>query len=91
MTPEEKQNLEDNVSQRWSADDSSDSWLAKNIRPLVLIFIVFNTMLLVYLDALDIDFEVKEDWVNLLEMILVTVIAAYFGGRSIEKINIKKK
>lgn len=90
MTPEEKQNLEDNVSQRWSADDSSDSWLAKNIRPLVLIFIVFNTMLLVYLDALDI-VEVKEDWVNLLEMILVTVIAAYFGGRSIEKINIKKK
>ena len=90
MTPEEKQNLEDNVSQRWSADDSSDSWLAKNIRPLVLIFIVFNTVLLVYLDALDI-VDVKEDWVNLLEMILVTVIAAYFGGRSIEKINTKKK
>ena len=80
--------MEENVTERWNADMNSDSWLSKNVRPLVLIFLVVTTVLLVFVDAGRIDFEVKENWVNLLELVLTTVIASYFGGRSYEKVKI---
>ena len=65
---------------------NSDSWLSKNVRPMVLIFLVLCTMLLVFIDAGFIDFKVEDKWINLLEITLLTVIGAYFGGRSIEKV-----
>ena len=80
--------MEENVTERWNADMNSDSWLSKNVRPLVLTFLVVTTVLLVFVDAGRIDFEVKENWVNLLELVLTTVIASYFGGRSYEKVKI---
>ena len=80
-----KSNLEKEISTRWSADMNSDSWLSKNIRPLVLIFLVVSTVLLVFIDAGVIAFEVKASWVDLLQLVLITVIGAYFGGRSLEK------
>ena len=74
------------VSARWNADMASDSWLSKNIRPLVIIFLVVSTVLLIFIDAGIITFAVKESWVDLLQLVLITVIGAYFGGRSVEKI-----
>ena len=74
------------VSARWNADMASDSWLSKNIRPLVMIFLVVSTVLLIFVDAGVIKFAVKESWVDLLQLVLITVIGAYFGGRSVEKI-----
>ena len=74
------------VSARWNADMASDSWLSKNIRPLVMIFLVVSTVLLIFVDAGAIKFQVKESWVDLLQLVLITVIGAYFGGRSVEKI-----
>ena len=68
----------------------SDSWLSKNIRPLTVIFLVACTVLLIFIDSGVLKFEVKEHWVDLLQIILVTVIGAYFGGRSYEKIKNKK-
>ena len=65
---------------------ASDSWLSKNIRPLVMIFLVVSTVLLIFVDAGVITFAVKESWVDLLQLVLITVIGAYFGGRSVEKI-----
>jgi hypothetical protein len=65
---------------------ASDSWLSKNIRPLVMIFLVVSTVLLIFVDAGAIKFAVKESWVDLLQLVLITVIGAYFGGRSVEKI-----
>jgi len=65
---------------------ASDSWLSKNIRPLVMIFLVVSTVLLIFVDAGVIAFAVKESWVDLLQLVLITVIGAYFGGRSVEKI-----
>ena len=65
---------------------ASDSWLSKNIRPLVMIFLVVATVLLIFVDAGAIKFQVKESWVDLLQLVLITVIGAYFGGRSVEKI-----
>jgi len=64
----------------------SDSWLSKNVRPMVLIFLVVSTVLLVFIDAGVIAFEVKSTWVDLLQLVLITVIGSYFGGRSLEKI-----
>ena len=74
------------VSARWNADMASDSWLSKNIRPLVMIFLVVSTVLLIFIDAGAIEFVVKDNWVDMLQLVLITVIGAYFGGRSVEKI-----
>ena len=78
--------IQEQVSERWNADMASDSWLSKNIRPLVMIFLVVSTVLLIFIDAGIITFAVKESWVDLLQLVLITVIGAYFGGRSVEKI-----
>jgi len=86
MLLDSEANMQENVTERWKADMNSDSYLSKNVRPLVLIFLVVTTVLLVFIDAGFIEFEVKDNWVNLLELVLITVIGAYFGGRSIEKV-----
>jgi len=78
--------MQKQVTERWKMDMQSDSWLSKNIRPLVLIFLVVSTVLLVFIDAGVIAFEVKSSWVDLLQLVLITVIGAYFGGRSLEKV-----
>jgi hypothetical protein len=78
--------MQKEVSERWKVDMNSDSWLSKNIRPLVLIFLVVSTVLMIFIDAGVIAFEVKDTWVDLLQLVLITVIGAYFGGRSLEKV-----
>ena len=77
--------MEANITDRWKADMNSDSWLSKNVRPLVLIFLVVCTMLLIFIDAGAIKITVEEKWTDLLQLVLITVIGAYFGGRSFEK------
>ena len=78
--------MQKQVTERWRLDMNSDSWLSKNIRPLVLIFLVICTMLLIFIDAGFIKFNVKDSYVDLLQLVLITVIGAYFGGRSLEKV-----
>ena len=78
--------MEKNISSRWEADLKSDSWLSKNVRPMTLIFLIVCTMLLIFIDAGALKFEVKSSWVDLLQLVLITVIGAYFGGRSFEKV-----
>jgi hypothetical protein len=78
--------MQEQVSARWNADMASDSWLSKNIRPLTLIFLIISTVLLIFVDAGKISFTVKDSWVDLLQLVLITVVGAYFGGRSVEKI-----
>ena len=78
--------MQKQVTERWKVDMQSDSWLSKNIRPLVLIFLVVSTVLMIFIDAGVIAFEVKDTWVDLLQLVLITVIGAYFGGRSLEKV-----
>ena len=77
--------MEQNITDRWSADMNSDSWLSKNVRPLVLIFLVVSTVLMIFIDAGTIAFEVEAKWTDLLQLVLITVIGAYFGGRTMEK------
>ena len=78
--------MQKQVTERWKLDMNSDSWLSKNIRPLVLVFLVISTVLLVFIDAGFINFDVKDSYGDLLQLVLITVIGAYFGGRSLEKV-----
>jgi len=81
--------MEKQVTSRWQADMNSDSWLSKNVRPLVLVFLVVSTVLMIFIDAGTINFVVEAKWTDLLQLVLITVIGAYFGGRTLEK-KIKK-
>jgi hypothetical protein len=78
--------MEKQITSRWEVDMKSDSWLAKNIRPLVLAFLVVSTVLMIFIDAGTIKFIVEPKWTDLLQLVLITVIGAYFGGRSLEKV-----
>ena len=78
--------MQEEVTARWKSDMRSDSWLSKSIRPLVLAWLVVCTTLLIFIDAGVIMFKVEDKWVDLLQLVLITVIGAYFGGRSYEKI-----
>ena len=73
------------ISKRWSADMSSDSWLSKNVRPMILIFLTISTWLLILMDSLAIDFGVATEWIDLLKSLLITVFISYYGSRGIEK------
>ena len=77
--------MEKNITDRWKADMNSDSWLSKNVRPMILIFLVVSTVLMIFIDAGTIQFTVEQKWTDLLQIVLITVIGAYFGGRSFEK------
>ena len=81
--------MQKNVTARWEADANSDSWLSKNVRPMVLIFLVVSSVLMVFIDAGWIEFEISQSNQALLQLVLITVISAYFGGRSMEKIRKK--
>ena len=78
--------MEKNITERWKMDMQSDSWLSKNIRPLVLEYLVVSTVLMILIDACTIKFVVEDKWTDLLQLVLITVIGAYFGGRSLEKV-----
>jgi hypothetical protein len=78
--------MEKTITDRWKADMNSDSWLAKNIRPMTLAFLVISTVLMIFIDAGTIKFIVEDKWTDLLQIVLITVIGAYFGGRSLEKV-----
>jgi hypothetical protein len=72
------------LSKRWQADLASDSWLAKNIRPMTLIFILVAYFFFAFMSMFD--YETKSAYVELLGQWGMLVMTAYFGGRSFEKI-----
>ena len=78
--------MQKQVTERWKVHMNSESWLSKNIRPLTLIFLVISTVLIIFIDAGMLQFDVKSSWVDLLQLVLITVIGAYLGGRSLEKV-----
>lgn len=77
-------NQENNISDRWKADMSSDSWLSKNIRPGTLIYLLSAYTLFALLDGGG--YKIAEAYVTLLGQWGMLVMTAYFGGRSAEKI-----
>ena len=81
--------MQKNVTDRWKADLEHGNWLTRSVRPLVLIFLIVATVLMVFIDSGSLTFQVEDKWVDLLQLVLITVIGSYFGGRSIEKIRKK--
>ena len=77
--------MQKNVTERWKADLEHGNWLTRSVRPLVLIFLIISTVILVFIDSGSIKFAVDEKWTDLLQLVLMTTIGAYFGGRSVEK------
>ena len=74
------------ISDRWKADSISDSWLSKNVRPLVLVWCIIIFSLAGILDSVEsIGFHINETWNDTFEKVMMACILAYFGGRTAEK------
>jgi hypothetical protein len=82
-------NEDNNVSTRWSADMSSDSWLSKNIRPMSLVAIFVGYFLFAMMSAFGLN--ANEAYVTLLGQWGMLIMGAYFGGRTVEKLAEMKK
>ena len=76
---------QEQVTARWQADMSSDSWLSKNIRPMVLIYLTVIFTSCAFFDGNIGDFLIAEPYIPIFQTLLVTVYGAYFVGRSWEK------
>lgn len=90
----EQQNKEiEAITSRWEADSMSDSWLSKNVRPLVLVWCIVIFSLAGILDSVEsIPFQINSLWNDTFEKVMMAVVLAYFGGRTTEKAtNIFKK
>ena len=83
----EQQNKEmEEISNRWKADAASDSWLSKNVRPLVLVWCIIVFSFAGILDSVEaIPFYIGERWNDTFEKVMMAVVLAYFGGRTTEK------
>ena len=77
-------NEQNNISERWKADLGSDSWLSKNVRPMTLVALLVAYFIFATASAFDI--IVKQAYVELLGQMIMLIVSAYFGGRTLEKI-----
>ena len=84
----EQQNKEmEAITARWNADAASDSWLSKNVRPMVLIWCIVVFSFAGILDSVEtVPFVIHDNWNDTFEKVMMAVILAYFGGRSGEKV-----
>ena len=78
--------MQKNITDRWKADLEHGNWLTRSVRPLVLIFLIVATVLMVFIDSGSLHFNVEDKWTDLLQIVLITIVGSYFGGRSIEKL-----
>jgi hypothetical protein len=76
---------QDQVTARWESDMKSDSFLSKNIRPMVLIYLTFIFSVLAFFDGNIGEFKIAEDYIPIFQSLLITVYGAYFVGRTWEK------
>ena len=75
--------MQKNVTERWALDSQAhSSFLSKNVRPLVLLITISLTLIMIFIDSGSIKFQVDDEWKSLLQLVLITMIGAYFGGRS---------
>ena len=86
LAAEQEMNAQEQVTRRWEADAKSDVRLAKHIRPVILISLTLFFMVVMIWDGLDQAFMPPENYINLLEILMLTVFGAYFAGRTIEKV-----
>jgi hypothetical protein len=74
------------ITSRWKADSMSDSWLSKNVRPLVLVWCIVVFSFAGIFDSIEsIPFHINATWNDTFEKVMMAVVLAYFGGRTTEK------
>lgn len=92
LSPEDKEQLEMMIAQRneleaeitsrWKADAQS-SWLASNVRPLIVLILVATLLLFIILDSMDLAFTIRDAWISLYEVLTLTAVGGYFTLRSV--------
>ena len=74
------------ITSRWKADSMSDSWLSKNVRPLILVWCICIFSLAGILDSIEsVPFHINATWNDTFEKVMMAVVLAYFGWRTTEK------
>lgn len=86
LAVEAEKSAQENVTRRWEADANSDVKLAKYIRPVTLIVLTVFYMVLTITDGLYQSFMPPQNYIDLLEVLMLAVFSAYFAGRTIEKV-----
>ena len=81
---------EQEKTKRWESDAHSDSWLSKNVRPIIVLYLIFCTSVLIICDSIDNSFKVAEHWVTLLTSLLIVAVGGYFSLREFGKFASKK-
>ena len=80
---DQRKDLEAEITSRWQADSASDSWLASNARPLIVLILVITLLVLIVLDSMDIAFSIRDAWISLYEVLTLTAVGGYFTLRSV--------
>lgn len=84
-----EEKIQQEVTKRWESDNEGDNVLAKSVRPLSLLFLLFVLTIFTLVDFSYINLEIKDSWIDLWRLLAITAFGAYFGGRSYEKIKRK--
>jgi hypothetical protein len=82
MMMDQRKELEAEITARWTADAQS-TWLASNVRPLIVLTLVATLMVFIVLDSLDLAFTIRESWISLYEVLTLTAVGGYFTLRSV--------
>jgi hypothetical protein len=92
MLMEYESNAQDNVTERWKSDMMSDSWLSKNIRPMILMYLILSFTIFVVTDSIEnVGFNINESYIDVFSVLMTTAFTAYFAGRSYEKVRLNKR
>jgi hypothetical protein len=92
MLMEYEANAQDNVTERWKSDMMSDSWMSKNVRPMILMYLILSFTIFVVVDSIEnVAFNINENYVDVFSVLMTTAFTAYFAGRSYEKIKLNKR
>lgn len=72
------------LTARHTADMQSDSWMSKNVRPITVISLLVLFLFFATADAFG-WMTVNESYLSMLNDLMLTSIAFYFGSRGVEK------
>ena len=78
---DQRKELEQEITARWQAD-SQGTWLASNVRPLIVLMLVMTLMIFIILDSMDLTYTIREAWISLCEVLTLTLVGGYFTLRS---------
>ena len=82
MMMDQRNELEAEITSRWEADAKS-TWLASNVRPLIVLMLVITLMIFIILDSMDLAFTIREAWISLYEVLTLIAVGGYFTLRSV--------